>query len=270
MRNLAVGGRGTAADGYNGAGALQIASGGRVSTGHIQVYDTGFVQVNNGSSTVSGLTVFYGITSVRDNWGWDGVVSGPLGPLTVGNTASGRMVVQTGGTVSNSLGTIGANVGTVGSVLVQDANSKWTNTDQVVAGLNGTGTLEVRSGGTLTSVRGFAGANAFSSGTITVSDPGSTWTASGSFFIGDSGYGFLEVLNGGAASTTGNSYLGFSAGSFGSADVSGLGSTWTTAATLAIGGNLAAAGGDGRLTISDGGAVPAPLRSLSTAAARSS
>ena len=167
------------------------------------------------------------------------------------------MVVQTGGTVSNSFSTIGANVGTVGSVLVQGASSTWTNSDQVFVGLGGTGTLEVRSGGTLKSVRGFAGANANSIGTITVSDPGSTWNASGSFFIGNSGYGFLEVLNGGAASTTGNSYLGFSAGSFGSADVSGLGSTWTTAATLAIGGNLAAAGGDGRLTISDGGAVSA-------------
>ena len=48
----------------------------------------------------------------------------------------------------------------------------------------------------------------------------------------------------------------------GARDVSGLGSTWTTAATLAIGGNLAAAGGDGRLTISDGGAVSAAAITL--------
>ena len=59
------------------------------------------------------------------------------------------MVVQTGGTVSNSLGTIGANCGTIGSVLVQGAGSTWTNTDQVAVGHNGTGTLEVRNGGTL-------------------------------------------------------------------------------------------------------------------------
>ena len=150
------------------------------------------------------------------------------------------MVVETGGTVSNSLGTIAASSGTVGTVLVQGAGSTWTNTDQVSVGHNGTGTLEVRNGGTLRSVRGFAGASAFSSGTITVSDPGSTWTASGSFFIGNSGSGLLQVLNGGVASTTGNSHLGITAGATGDVNVSGAGSTLNIGVLLNIGGDSAA------------------------------
>ncbi|MEX2168640.1 MAG: autotransporter-associated beta strand repeat-containing protein [Pirellulales bacterium] len=238
------------------AGALRINNGAYVQTAHLEVSSVGSVEVNNGSSTTAGLIVDGGAAHVS--------AGNSRGSLIVANTSSGRMVVQGGGTVSNSFGTIGVNSSTFGSVLVQGVGSTWTNTDQVSVGhgTGSTGTLEIRDGGTLNSVRGFAGAGALSTGVITVSDPGSTWTAFGSFFIGNSGYGFLEILNGGAASTAGNSYLGFSAGSFGSADVSGLGSTWTTAATLAIGGNLAAAGGDGRLTISDGGAVSAAAITL--------
>jgi T5SS/PEP-CTERM-associated repeat protein/autotransporter-associated beta strand protein len=243
-----VGGRGTAADGRNGNGTLQIFSSGFVQAGYLQVFDTGSAQVNNGSSTVSGLMV-----------SGDGIVpeaaSSPLGALTVGNTASARMVVQTGGTVSNSLGTIAANSGTVGSVLVDGANSTWTNTDQLSVGHNGTGTLEVRNGGTLTSVRGFAGAGANSSGTITISDPGSTWNASGSFFIGNSGAGLLQVFNGGVASTAGNCHLGITPGANGDVNVSGAGSTMNVAVLLNIGGDSAQAQGSGSVRIADGGTV---------------
>ncbi|MEX2169585.1 MAG: autotransporter-associated beta strand repeat-containing protein [Pirellulales bacterium] len=246
---LFVGGTGTAANFENGAGTLQISSGGRVQAAHLQVFDTGSAQVNNGSSTVSGLTVSGGVAAPA--------VASPLGPLTVGNTASGRMVVQNGGTISNSLGTIGATSSTFGSVLVEGAGSTWTNTDQVSVGHGGggTGTLEVRGGGTLSSVRGFAGAGAFSTGLITVSDPGSTWTASGSFFIGNSGSGLLEVLNGGVASTAGNSHLGITVGATGDVNVSGAGSTWNTAVLLNIGGDSNVAQGAGSVRIADGGTV---------------
>lgn len=253
MYNLSVGGVGTAASGYNGAGSLQIASSGKVLTGHLQVFDTGAAQVNNGSSTVSGLTVAGG--AVADPWGGSEMTSTPLGALTVGNTASGRMVVQTGGTVANSFATIGASLGTVGSVLVDGAGSTWTSTDQLAVGLGGTGTLEVRNGATLKSVRGFAGANAFSSGTITVSDPGSTWNASGSFFIGNSGSGSLQVLNGGVVTTAGNSHLAFTAGATADVNVSGAGSTLNTAVLLNIGGDSAVARGTASVRIADGATV---------------
>ena len=254
MRNIIVGGA-DAPSGYNGAGTLQIADSGRVYTLHIQVYGAGSVHVNNGSSTVAGLTVFGGEVAQDDPWYLPG--ASPFGPLTVGDTSSARMVIQTGGTVSNSIGTIGANSGTTGSVLLQDANSTWTNSGDVVVGQAGTGTLEVRGGSKLYSLRGHVGFNSGSSGSVIVSDPGSSWTASGSHFIGNGGVGSLQVLNGGVASTAGNSYLAFSAGASGTATVSGAGSIWNTAATLAIGGNLAAAGGSGRLMIGNGGAVNA-------------
>ena len=139
--------------GTSGASALRIGSDGLVEADSLRVANTGSVEVNNGQSTVAGLMVNGGLQTP--------VPGGLLGSLIVANSSSGRMVVQSGGTVSNSLGTIGGVSGAVGSVLVQGANSKWTNTDNVVVGLNGNGTLEVRDGGTLTSVRGFAGAVRF-------------------------------------------------------------------------------------------------------------
>jgi T5SS/PEP-CTERM-associated repeat protein/autotransporter-associated beta strand protein len=144
-------------------------------------------------------------------------------------------------------------------VLVQGANSTWTNTNDVVVGQAGDGTLEVRGGGKLYSLRGHVGFNTNSSGSVIVSDPGSKWTATGSFFIGNGGVGSLQVLNGAVASTAGNSYLGFSTTALGTATVSGAGSTWNTAAGLYIGGNAAAPGGafGSTLSIEDGGAVNA-------------
>ena len=88
-----------------------------------------------------------------------------------------------------------------------------------------------------------------------VRDPGSSWTGSGSFFIGNSGVGSLQVRDAGVAGTAGNSYLGFSPGSAGSATVSGVGSTWNTAVTLIIGGNFNGPGGSGLLRIENGGTV---------------
>jgi T5SS/PEP-CTERM-associated repeat protein/autotransporter-associated beta strand protein len=247
---MRVGGGGSAPEFLlDGAGALQISSGGFVGVDHLQVRRFGSAQVDNGSSTVSGLTVYgnsYRPTPLKPNYG---------GPLTIGNSTSGRMVLQRGGTISNGLGTIGANVGSVGSVLVDGADSTWINLDQVSVGLSGAGTLEIRNGGTLKSVRGFAGANGFSSGIITVSDPGSTWNASGSLFIGNSGSGSLQVLNGGVVTTTGNSHLGFTNGATGDVNVSGPGSTLNIAALLNIGGDSAAARGNGSVRIADGAAV---------------
>ena len=92
---------------------------------------------------------------------------------------------------------------------------------------------------------------------MVVANPGSSWTASGSLFIGNGGNGSLFVSNHGMVSTAGNSYLGFSVGSAGTAIVQDAGSTWNTAGPLIIGGNFAAAGGYGNLTIENQGAVKA-------------
>ncbi|MBA3484521.1 MAG: hypothetical protein H0T51_22180, partial [Pirellulales bacterium] len=244
---VSVGGRGTAADGLNGGGTLQVSSGGLLRALNLQVFDTGSVQVDNGSSTVSGLTISGGMAPEA--------IASPLGPLNIGNTASGRMVVNAGGTVSSSLGTIAAVSGVSGSVLVEGAGSTWNNTGQISVGHNGSGTLEVRNGGRLSSVHGFAGAGTFASGSIIISDPGSAWDASGSFFIGNSGSALLQVLNGGVATTAGNSHLGFTASATGDVIVSGAGSTWNTAVNLNLGGDNAGARGTGSVRIADGGTV---------------
>ncbi|MBA3483791.1 MAG: autotransporter-associated beta strand repeat-containing protein [Pirellulales bacterium] len=228
-------------------GVLRISDRGLVQAASLRVFDTGSVEVNNAESTIAGLIVTGGALPLA--------TEGSLGSLIVANSTSGRMVVQGGGTVSNSLGIVAATSGMFGSVLVQGAGSTWTNTDNVFVGLGGNGTLEVRNGGTLNSVRGFAGANAFSSGIITVTDPGSTWNASGSFFLGNAGSALLSVLNGGVASTTGNSHLGFTAGATGDVNVSGAGSTLNIGVLLNIGGDSAGARGTGSVRIADGGIV---------------
>ncbi len=153
------------------------------------------------------------------------------------------------------LSTIG-NSGDTGSIaLTSNAVGAF---DTLIVGHTGIGTLNVLSGSDVsTKDRGFIGNGVGASGTAIVSGAGSTWTSVGSLFIGNLGSGSLQVSDAGQVATTGNSYLGFSPGANGTAIVSGPFSTWNSAATLAIGGNLAAAGGTGLLSIENGGAVGA-------------
>ena len=205
--------------------------------------------MNNGQSTVAGLILTGGAPPLA--------LGGDLGSLIIANTSSGRMIVINGGVARNSVGVVGRAAGQTGTVTVDGAGSQWINSNDVIVGESGTGTLEIRSGGAVSNLRGHVGFNTGSTGTVIVRDPGSSWTGSGSFFIGNSGIGSLQVRDGGVASTAGNSYLGFSPGASGSAVVSGAGSTWSTAARLVIGGNLAEAGGAGSLRVEDGGVVSA-------------
>ena len=191
-----------------------------------------------------------------------------LGNLIVGNTADGRMDIVGGGGVLNSIGTIGRGAGRTGMVQVDGFESRWDNSSDIVVGESGTGTLVVGHAAEVTSLRGHLGFNPGASGTVVVANPGSSWTASGSLFIGNGGNGSLFVSNHGMVSTAGNSYLGFSVGSAGTAIVQDAGSTWNTAGTLIIGGNFAAAGGYGNLTIENQGASRRGP-SFSTAPARS-
>ena len=232
-----------------GVGALRISDRGVVQAGALRVSNTGSVEVNNGQSTVAGLILTGGASQLA--------LGGDLGSLIVANNSSGRMIVINGGVARNSVGVVGRGAGQTGTVTVDGSGSRWINSGDVIVGESGNGTLEIRSGGAVSNLRGHVGFNTGSSGTVIVRDPGSSWTGSGSFFIGNSGIGSLQVLDGATASTAGNSYLGFSPGASGSAIVSGAGSTWSTAARLVIGGNLAEAGGAGSLRVEDGGVVTA-------------
>ncbi len=230
-----------------GASALRIYDHALVQADSLRVANTASVEVNNGDTSAAGLVVF----------GFVHNPGGALGNLTVGNTANGRMDIINGGGVLNSIGTIGRGAGLTGAVTVDGYGSRWDNSSDVVVGESGAGTLVIQHEAAVTSLRGHLGFNPGASGSVVVAGPSSTWTASGSLFIGNGGNGSLQVQDRGMVSTAGNSYLGFSVGAAGSAIVQDAGSTWNIAGTLAVGGNLAAAGGSGNLSIQNHGAVNA-------------
>src|SRR4051794_7234767 len=61
--------------------------------------------------------------------------------LRVGASSTGAMMIQSGGTVSNTLGIIGDLVGSSGAVTVDGAGSTWTNSSDFYLGHSGSGTL---------------------------------------------------------------------------------------------------------------------------------
>lgn len=235
----------------NGVGSVSILDQGTVRAASLRVSQPGILEVNNGSSTASGLIVSGNAATAT--------TEGTFGPLRIGSTHDGRMLVTSGATVRSGTGELGGAAGRTGTTTISGAGSAWTNSGDTLVGASGNGVVEIRSGASLSSFRAHVGFNSNSFGSMLVADPGSTWTAGGSMFIGNGGAGDVRVLNGAYASTAGNAYLGFSTFSQGIVNISGAGSTWNVANTLYIGGN-----GDGpcgpfasTLRIENGGLVNA-------------
>jgi T5SS/PEP-CTERM-associated repeat protein/autotransporter-associated beta strand protein len=88
--------------------------------------------------------------------------------------------------------------------------------------------LNIEEGGQVINARGYLGYNSGSSGTATVTGAGSKWTTLG-LIVGTSGSGTLHIDAGGLISITrdGSCVLGDNSGSFGTASVSGIGSSLT-------------------------------------------
>jgi T5SS/PEP-CTERM-associated repeat protein/autotransporter-associated beta strand protein len=175
--------------------------------------------------------------------------------LEIGQSGTGMLAIQSGGTLADSFGAIGNFASGVGTVTVSGAGSNWSNAGSVVVGGQGTGTLVIRDGGTVTSGGGSIGLTSGSTGTVTVTGAGSTWTngPSGGLNIGSFGTGSLTIAEGAkllniAFVTPAN--IGNSAGSRGTVLVTGSGSLWTNDFGLNIGNR-----GNGMLTIADGAIV---------------
>jgi T5SS/PEP-CTERM-associated repeat protein len=184
-----------------------------------------------------------------------GVPGAQADRLSVGNSGTGTLTIQGGGTVSNNIGFIGVNSGSTGTVTVTGAGSTWTNPFGLLVGRTGTGTLTIQNGGAVSDSSGVA---AFGSsiattvgsiGTVTVTGAGSTWTDVVHIIVGDGGTGTLTIQNGGVVSSGLSSSIGGGLGSTGTVTVTGAGSTWNT------GDLLAGDNGTGTLTIQNGGAV---------------
>jgi len=184
--------------------------------------------------------------------------------LSVGQTGTGVLTIQNGGTLTDVGGFVGNLPGSQGTTIVSGAGSTWTNIGTVVVGGQGTGALTVQNGGTVNSGGGGSvGLAVGSTGTVTVTGVGSTWNNSpgGGLNIGSFGTGTLTIANGGMVinNTAFTANIGQGPGSLGTVLVTGAGSTWSNSSGLNIG-NL----GTGTLTIADSGIVTAPAVVIAT------
>jgi T5SS/PEP-CTERM-associated repeat protein len=166
--------------------------------------------------------------------------------------ASFNCVAATLGDGSGSNGTLNINFGAF-NVTGSDFTAS-----QLIVGNHGIGALNISNGARL-NVPGFnssvtLGNNAGGSGTVSISGAGSKWTNNNGLSVGGAGGGTLTIENGGrlrCTSGAGSSdTIGTFPGGHGAATVTGPGSTWTCTNELLVGN-----GGDGILTIADGGSL---------------
>jgi fibronectin-binding autotransporter adhesin len=239
-----------------GNGTLNIESGGQVSTscGHL-----GYYAHSTGTATVNGIGSKWSTGS----------------DLYIGNIGSGTLNIESGGQISTPTGYLGYSLGANGIATVNGTGSIWTNSSDLYVGYNGDGTLTVENGGSVVTQTLYASlGNLFGNGNITAKGAildsalvfdGShglsqslTFGASGALNLnidgtgalgaGHKGVGTLRIADG-MHVVSSNGMLGNTAGSTGTATVSGTGSIWTSN-SLQIG-----TCGTGTLIIESGGHV---------------
>ncbi|QWG18721.1 autotransporter outer membrane beta-barrel domain-containing protein [Bradyrhizobium sediminis] len=171
--------------------------------------------------------------------------------MSVGLNSTGMLTISNGGTLMSNLASVGNLVGSTGTATITGAGSLW-NAQGMAVGYRGAGTLAILNGGAVntTDWEVSMGDQSGSSGSVTVDGAGSTLTGS-DIVVGNGGTGTLMVSNGGTVSATKwTSIIGHSAGSVGTATITGAGSRWSNASDFYVGQN-----GIGSLTIANGGAV---------------
>lgn len=177
--------------------------------------------------------------------------------LVVGATGgnSGFLDILSGGTLDSSLGVIGRDAGASGTMTVTGVGSLWRDNNFITIGNLGGGSLTIEDAGRVESFGTTLGGNVGGTGTVTVTGAGSTLdNGFGAFLVGFGGDGTLTITEGGQVSVDSLSFsvIGNSLGSTGAVTVSGDGSLWSTGRFSIL---LVAAGGNGTLSIENGGRV---------------
>lgn len=212
--------------GYDGSGTLNIQSGGGVNTSSAVVGrhagSAGFVNI-------------------------DGGFLNSTGQIRIGEVGNGTFTVQNGGGVTNSFAIVGDAAGVTGTVTVNGNGSMWTSSSDLTVGNFGIGALTIQNGAIVTNDNAIIAANLGSTGTVVVDN--GTWSSGSGLHVGEGGAGTLTIQNGGAVNNNGNGIVGFMAGSSGTVNVTGAGSTWTNG-SVAVG-----LSGTGLVTIQNGGFV---------------
>jgi outer membrane autotransporter protein len=232
--------------GESGTGTLTIENGGTVNNTHEGT--VGHLAGSNGTVTVtgSGSTL---TTNTRQ--------------LAIGWSGTGEMTISDGGAVSNSYGFIGARAGGSGTVTVTGPGSTWTNSDQLILGLEAsTGTLTIANGGTVINTSGRIGLDTGSNGTVTVTGANSTLTDNGTILrVGANGTGTLTVADGGLVTVgteTSGTYDGTlsiasNAGSVGTVNIGAASGSAATAAGTLKAASIAFGSGTGKLVFNHTG-----------------
>ncbi|WP_053043921.1 autotransporter outer membrane beta-barrel domain-containing protein [Pelagerythrobacter marensis] len=172
------------------------------------------------------------------------------GPISVGDTGEGELLIANSGLVDSDGGSIGVTATGSGAVTVRGEGSFWANNaGDLTIGDAGSGTLRIEDQGAVTNIDGYIGRLAGSAGTVTVDGPASIWVNELELFVGAFGDGTLLIENGGKVSDL-SAYVGVVAGATGEVTVRGAGSVWTNDAVLVVG-----EAGSGVVRIEDGGAV---------------
>jgi len=218
---------------FQGTGSLTIEQGGSVSSPHSRI---GVLSNSTGTVTVTGE---------NSNW----AVGGELLLGQVQSNANGSLIIEDGGSVTNTSDGLSARVH-VGTVNVNGPGSTWTNTGSLSIEV---GELTIEAGGSVSNTAGAVGSPFGSStGTVTVTGAASTWTNSEMLHVAPGvGGGILTIEAGGSVSNT-SAEVGKTG--TGTVSVTGDGSNWTITEQLSIGSDVSN-GRAATLTINSGGTV---------------
>jgi fibronectin-binding autotransporter adhesin len=204
----------------------------------------GTITFSNSNSYSGGTTIHFGELSIVTGGTSVGSISHPAANMTVGdlNGDVGFLTIS-GGSVSSMDGVLGFLAGSSGTASISDGT--WSMAGDFNVGYAGTGSFTMTGGSIDVIGSTLVGRDAGSTGTFTMS--GGTATVGSQFQVGFGGTGTLSLTGGLLSSTDG--YVGNNAGSVGTATVTT--GTWTMSNDLYLGLN----GGDGTLTIGNGGVV---------------
>ncbi len=144
-------------------GSLSIESGAVVTAGDAVIAGS---PVLDAFDQVIGVVPGMGAVTVSGGSQWD---MSPWGWLTVGASGTGSLTIGTAGEVITDTTVIGMAPDGVGSVIVDDASSTLTATNDLVVGAWGEGSLTISEGGQVQSGRGWVGG--VDTGVVNFEDP---------------------------------------------------------------------------------------------------
>jgi T5SS/PEP-CTERM-associated repeat protein len=268
--------RGTASFGTGGTLTVNVTSSGVLGVGYKESGSVSMTDAVMLSSAAGYLGYHSGATGVATISG-AGSTWTNSGEFHVGRSGAGVLSIVAGGRLASTTGYLGYNAGSTGTATVSGPGSRWDNTGSLHLGFSGTGRLTVADSGVVTTGMLYGSLGDLSGDGTVISSHGALLDghlvfdgnlgpgARGAF--GDGGTLIVDVdgdsvlgvgyrqdgslgMTAGIAVSSSLGYLGYNAGSAGTATISGPGTTWTNSGNLYVGHS-----GSGAMTIDAGGQV---------------